>query len=282
MNVKKVYQYSLLVVGSVLFPIGVTWFIAPWDLNTGGIVGIAQILSYVTTGGMKLAGVFNLLMNIPLFLLAWKALSRDFVMKTLMSIVIQSTLLSCLPSLSQPLLPDVLSNLIFGGVICGFGVGLCLQSAGSAGGLDILGVYMASRRPDFSVGKLSYIINAFVLGISAFIYGLPVALYSILFIILMYFVSDRVHLQNISMVALIVTSNPDLKSELMKKTRRGVTEWNGQGAFTGSDKEILLCAMNRYEVRSTKKLVHEIDPKAFFLLMKGKTLLGNFERRLTE
>lgn len=278
----QLYQYSLLILGSLLFPIGVTLFIVPWSLNTGGLIGIAQILSYTLVQGTALSGVFNFLMNIPLFILAWRKLSKNFVYKTLISLVIQSTLLSVLPVPSEPILPDVLSNVIFGAILGGLGIGLCLQSAGSAGGLDILGMYFSVAKPGFSVGKLSYLVNVFVELIAAFIYGLPNALYSTMFLVLMYFISDKVHLQNICMYGLIITSVPEVKEHLLSDLGRGVTAWNGYGAYTGNQKEILLCVMNRYEVKAVKRIVRTYDPQAFFILCKGKAELGNYERRLME
>ncbi len=276
------YQYFLLIAGSILFAFGVTMFISPWKFNTGGLIGISQIASMMILDNNNLAGLFNTLLNVPLFILAWRSLSKTFLAKTIISILVQSTLLSFLPVPTVPIFADPLTNVVFGAILGGLGIGLCLQSAGSAGGLDILGVYYSITKPGFSVGKISYIFNAFVELFAVYVYGLENALYSTLFILIMYFVSDRVHLQNISMAGVIITNNPEVKYVLLDKIHRGVTWWHGKGAYTGDDKEILLCIMNRYEVRYVKKLIHEHDPKAFFLLTKTKATLGNFERRLME
>lgn len=280
MTKKKLIQYSLLIIGSILFPIGVVFFISPWQLNTGGLVGISQILSYVVCKGPALTGIINTTLNVPLFILAWRSLSKSFLLKTIISILIQSILLSVLPVPETPILPDPLSNVIFGAVIGGIGIGLCLQSSGSAGGLDILGMYFSIKNPNLSVGQLSYIINLFVEIFATSIFGLQNALYSIIFILLAYFVSDKVHLQNITMYGIIVTDSPELKEHLLKDLRRGVTVWPGYGAYTNKPKEILLCTMNRYEVRLVRKIIHTYDPGAFFLLSKAKAVSSNFERRL--
>lgn len=279
---KTAYQYALLICGSVLFPLAVNLFITPWNLNSGGIVGLCQIFSWLLCGSMKLTGLFVFTINIPLFILAYLHLSRSFVLKTLLSLMIQSILLSAVPVPAEPILPDLLSNVIFGAVIAGFGIGLCLQSAGSAGGLDILGVYFSKKWPSLSVGKLSYVVNAFVLGWAAILFSLQTALYSLIFVILMYFVCDRVHFQNINVYGFIITSNPQLKTIILEKTGRGVTWWQGKGAYTSADKEILLCMMNKYEVRFYRRLIAKADPQAFFLLSKGNPLLGNFEKRLID
>lgn len=280
MSKKKIIQYCLLITGSILFPVGVVLFISPWQLNTGGLIGVAQILSYVLCGGSALTGIINTALNIPLFILAWRSLSKRFLFKTLISILIQSVLLSVLPVPAQPILPDTLSNVIFGAVIGGIGIGLCLQSSGSAGGLDILGMYVSMKKPNFSVGQLSYVINLLVELFATSIFGLENALYSTIFILLAYFVSDKIHLQNITMYGIIVSDCPELKDHLLHDLHRGVTVWNGYGAYTGQPKEILLCTMNRYEVRTVRKIIHQYDPNAFFLLSKAKAVSSNFERRL--
>lgn len=271
----------MLTLGAVLFPLGITLFIDPWNLNSGGLVGVSQIASWLLARNTSLTGIVNFVLNIPLFILAWRTLRRRFVIKTLYVLVIQSVMLTILPVPSHPVLPDILSSLIFGGVICGAGIGFCLQGGGCAGGIDILGMYFTKTRPDFSVGKLSYIINFFVLGAAGFLFSLQVALYSIIFIVLAYFTGDQIHLQNVNVYGFIITAKPEVKEILLKETGRGVTVWKGQGAYTGSSKEILLCIMNKYEVRQYKHLVHKADPKAFFLLSKGNPILGNFEHRLT-
>lgn len=276
------WQYMLLVVGSILFSVGVTFFVVPWKLNTGGLIGIAQIISYTLVDGASLSGVINVIFNIPLFILAWRRLSKNFVFKTLLSLVIQSTLLSLLPVPKTPILNDELSCVIIGAVIAGVGIGLCLQSAGSAGGLDILGMYFSYTKPGFSVGKISYIVNAFVQIAAAFMFGLPNALYSTLFLVVTYFISDKVHLQNIVMYSIIITSKSEVKEHILHDLHRGVTAWQGYGAYTNNEKEILFCVINRYEVKAVKRIVKTYDPQAYFMVSYGEAELGNFERRLME
>lgn len=276
----EVMKYIKLVIGSLLFPVSVNLFISPVSLNAGGIVGMAQIINYLIPISYDLTGVINLAFNIPLFILAFRSISKNFCFKTLVSLLVQTIGFSIIPVMSEPIMNDVLSNALIGAVIGGFGVGLCLQSSGSSGGLDILGVYFSKTRPNFSVGKLSYAVNAFVLGISAYLFDLQVALYSIIFIIVMYYVCDHIHYQNISLQTLIFTKNPELKEAIMKRVGRGVTYWEGYGAYTNSSREVLACIINKYEVRRIKKIVHEIDPNAFVTISEVSMINGNFEKRI--
>lgn len=278
---KKAYiQYGGLLIGALLFACAVNLFIEPCSLNTGGLIGFCQLISYLLMGNNVLTGLFSFCLNVPLMILAWKGLSRKFLLKTVLAVLFQSFLLTVIPVPASPIMPDTLSNILIASIVGGIGIGLGLLSGGSLGGLDILGVYLSKKKSGFSVARLSYIINFFVLGLSAWIFSITEALYSFILIGIMYFVSDRVHFQNINVYAIIITHNPQVKHLIMEKTGRGVTYWTGHGAFTDRETEILLCIMNRYEVQTIKKLVSHADPKAFFLLTKGNPILGNFEKRL--
>ncbi len=203
-----------------------------------------------------------------------------FIRKTVLSLVIQTVAMQSIPVAQTMILPDVISNALLAGVLGGLGVGLCLRSGGSAGGMDILGVYLSKVRRNFSVGKLSYALNAVILTWNGILFGMQSALYSLLFVMVCYFVSDRVHIQNIDVWALIITVNPKIKHEINEQMGRGVTWWNGNGAYTGRQQEILVTCINKYEVRQLSKLVKTLDPDAFVILNDGSPIRGNYEKRL--
>lgn len=273
-----------VVIGSVIFTLGVYFFITPCGLNSGGIFGLAQILNSVLKPmlglSMDLTGICNLALNIPLYLLALRSISKSFCVRTLVSILIQMALLSILPVRYTIIMNDLLSNCVFGALMCGVGVGLCLQSSGCTGGVDILGVYFSKTKPNFSVGKLSILLNVFVFTLFACMNSITSAMYSIIFVALMYTIADKVHYQNINILALIVTKDQTLKDQIMSRTGRGVTFWNGHGAYTGNEKEILMVALNKYETRRLEKVVKEVDPNAFLIINEGQKIRGGFEKRL--
>lgn len=277
----KTFRYLELIVGSLLYPVAINLFLVPAGLNSGGLIGFAQILSWLFMGGTAaIAGIINFCFNIPLFWLAYKNLSMGFIRKTVLSLVIQTVAMQSIPVAQTMILPDVISNALLAGVLGGLGVGLCLRSGGSAGGMDILGVYLSKVRRNFSVGKLSYALNAVILTWNGILFGMQSALYSLLFVMVCYFVSDRVHIQNIDVWALIITVNPKIKHEINEQMGRGVTWWNGNGAYTGRQQEILVTCINKYEVRQLSKLVKTLDPDAFVILNDGSPIRGNYEKRL--
>ncbi|MGB4985017.1 MAG: YitT family protein [Erysipelotrichaceae bacterium] len=279
-------KYILLILGNLMYAFSIYFFMIPNGINTGGLIGYAQLFDHLLSplignfGLINLTGIFNLILNIPLFLLAYSKISKEFLIKTVVSIVVQSIVLSVMPYRSVALMPDILSNLIIAALICGVGIGFTLRSSGCSGGLDILGVYFTKTKNNYSVGRLAIVLNGILFLICAFIFNVQSALYSIMFVLIVGFVSDKVHYQNISIFALIFTKNDELKEVIMQKMGRGVTYWNGKGGYTDSDVGILACALNKYEIRTLKKIVGDVDPNAFVMINESKNINGNFEKRL--
>lgn len=283
---KTLEKYGEVIVGSILLSLGIYLFVTPNGINFGGMIGIAQLLDLLIgklvhiPDSLNLVGFINMALNIPLFLMGYKIMNKEFCLKTILSLIVQTITLSLLPKNSMIIMPDMLSNCIFGALMCGIGVGLALQGSGCCGGMDIAGVCLAKIKPGYSVGKLSLIVNSIVFTICAFVYDLETTLYSIIFVAILYFVSDRIHLQNINVTVLIFTKSEYMKDVIMKTTGRGVTYWMGKGAYTGDDRYILMVAMNKYEIKEFKKLIHDVDPSAFLIISEGPEISGGFEKRL--
>ena len=180
---KIMYDYVYVVIGGFLFAVGLNLFIVPLDLYSGGVIGMAQIIrtvlaqyAHMDFGQLDIAGIINFLMNVPLFILAYRSISRKFFVKTLLCVLTQTVAFTIVMIPSTPILDDVLAACLIGGLICGFGIGLALRSGGSGGGLDILGVYFTKKFSDFSVGRLSNIINVLVFGVCGLLFNVTTAI----------------------------------------------------------------------------------------------------------
>ena len=130
------------------------------------------------------------------------------------------------------------------------------------------------------MGKLSIIVNAFVYLLCAFLFDVPTAIYSILYMTCFSLVLDRTHYQNINMTAMIFTKNQEIQEAIMKETGRGVTYWDGAGAYTKTQTRILVTVINKYEEHQIRRIVASFDPNAFVIFNEGPTVSGNFEKRL--
>ena len=169
---KKFWQHiGLATVGMLLFAMGINLFIVPADLYNGGLLGISQILRTLLvrylhwfSGTTDIAGVINLLLNVPLFILAYISISKSFFARTLICVVSQTVFLSFIPIPTTPIVSDCLTASIIGGIMAGSGIGIALRSGGSSGGMDIVGMYFTKKYKDFSVGKGSLVVNCMEIG----------------------------------------------------------------------------------------------------------------------
>ena len=280
----QAYDYTMILIGSALFAASINLFVVPVNLYNGGIVGLSQIFRTVLVSRMNLnfsfdiAGVINFLINVPLFVMAYRSLSRKFFLGTLLSLITQTVCFSLIPIPAVPML----ASLIIGAIVGALGIGMTLVSGASGGGTDIVGVYAALHWKSFSVGKLQLLFNALVYCLCAFLFDLPIAIYSIIYAAVYSFVLDKVHLQNIEMSLMIFTKNPEIKSRILKDFVRGVTYWKGLGAYTQTETEVLVTIVSKDEVNDLRRMITQMDPKAFIIVNEGLQITGNFIKRLVE
>ena len=279
-------KISNLVLGSVLLTVGIWLFVTPNHMNFGGMIGLSQLIEYAikhllpVPSGINLLGIINFTLNIPLFIMAYTIMNRDFCIKTLVSLAIQTVLLSLLPAVNAPVVEDMILNVVFGAMICGIGVGLALSGSGCCGGMDIATVCLVKKKPDFKTGQVSIYFNIVLFGICLFVYDVKTIMYSAVFVGILYTVADHFHYQNINVTALIFTKEPMVKQRILKEMGRGVTCWKGEGAYTSTDCEVLFVALNAYEESQIEQIIHETDPHAFVTYQSGAKVHGGFEKRL--
>lgn len=287
---KKFKEFGLIILGSIIFPIGVNLFIAPLDLYNGGVIGTAQIartfiqplLGDMIPNGMDIAGIINFIFNIPLMILAYIGISRKFFYKTALSILVQTIAFSLIPvpSPDQLIVKDVLTSVIVGGLVSGVGVGMSLQAGGCSGGTDVLGVYYSIKKQSFTVGKLTTSINIVIYSSYALLFNLGTAIYSVIYAVVLALVCDRYHYQNIKVSVMVVTKNKEVYKAIISQLTRGVTYWNGFGGYADQDTHILMTVVSKYEILELKRIVYGLDPNAFITMSEGLSLVGNFEKRL--
>ena len=155
-------------------------------------------------------------------------------------------------------------------------------SGGSGGGLDIVGLCLSKRGSRFTVGKFSLTFNFFLYAACLILFQPEIAIYSVIYNYFTAMVLDRMHQQNVSVEALIFTRDDQdkLAHFIMEKLGRGVTYWNGVGAYTGTDLHVLCVCLSKYEIEELLHTVHAIDPHAFVTMQEGVRVHGNFQRKL--
>lgn len=284
---KLVKEYAICTLGAVMFVFGINKVIAPLGLYNGGFVGIGQIVRYVlehffhiSLGSIDVAGIVYFLLNAPLFVLAYKSMSKVFFCKTVYTVVLQTFLLSFVPIADTSFTNDMLTACIVGGIIAGVGVGIILRAGSSGGGQDILGVYYATKIPGFSVGKITLMVNGFVYGCCAILFDLEVVVYSLIYTVVISVIIDKVHSQNISNTVMLMSKKPGLDDFIINEMHRGITIWKGQGGYTKEETNIGLVALSQYELPVLKRKLDEFDKDAFVVVSEDSRIIGNFEKRL--
>lgn len=275
--------------GEVLIAVGVNLFIVPLGLYSGGVLGVCQLIrtllqTYmgVDLGSFDITGILYFIVNIPILIYGYRALGRALAAKTIVCTVAYSVVSSIIPIPSVPIVSDYLTSCLIGGLLTGLGSGIVLTCGCSSGGLDVVGLCLSKKGSSFTVGRFSLTFNIFLYAICLFLFNVEVAIYSVIYNLATVMVMDRMHQQNISVQALIFTRGDGYKlgQEIISKLGRGVTYWNGAGAFAGASIRILCVCLSKYEVEDLVNLVHKQDPNAFFTIQVGVQVYGNFQRKI--
>lgn len=284
----KIMPYLAVILGSAIYAISVNLFVVSLDLYSSGVLGFSQVIRSIVNlllgfkPAIDYSGIINFVLNVPLYILAYRSLSRRFFVLSLLSTVTQTVCLMLFPIPEAMILDDILTSILVAGIIGGVGIGVCLRVGGSGGGFDILGVYFSLKMKSISVGKLSMALNAITYACCALLFDVRVAVYSILYVVVFSMTLDKMHLQNIVTNCMIFTHSKETKKDIIRELKRGVTYWHGYGAYTDRDLDILVTLISKYEVNHLKRIVLEKDPQAFIICSEGMHVTGNVEKRLVQ
>ncbi|MBM7655021.1 uncharacterized membrane-anchored protein YitT (DUF2179 family) [Neobacillus cucumis] len=275
---KKIFQRMLIItLGAVIMSVGLEIFLVPNQVIDGGITGISIMLSFLT--GWKL-GVFLFLFNIPFIFLGYKQIGKTFALSTLYGIVILSiatTILHPVPAFTQ----DILLATVFGGILLGVGVGLVIRYGGSLDGTEILAILFNNKLP-FSVGEIIMFFNLFILGSAGFVFSWDRAMYSLIAYFVAYKTIDITitGLDESKSVWIISDNASQIGNTIMDRLGRGVTFLNGEGAYSGDEKKVIFCVINRLEEAKLKEIVTENDQNAFLAVADiAEVRGGRFKKR---
>jgi uncharacterized membrane-anchored protein YitT (DUF2179 family) len=269
---RLILNLFLLTAGSCIFAVGVNAILIPKKLLSGGAIGIALVLHYLIP---KLnAGVVYFFLNIPLILLGWMSVSRTFVLYTCygMAVFSLSTALVIPPPfpIENPILAAILA-----GIICGAGAGITLRSSGSAGGMDILAVYL-NKKWGLRIGATSFLANALVLSAGGFCFGIEQALYSLVYVYTSSKVLDYVltGFNQRKSILIISDHSQAIADQILTQLHRGATFLQGIGAYSGKEKQVVLSIITMTELSRMKELIFDIDPHAFVVVNDTLEVLG--------
>jgi uncharacterized membrane-anchored protein YitT (DUF2179 family) len=263
---------AMITVGSCVFVYGMNAVMIPAHLFSGGLTGLAILFSYYHAGVD--VGALYFLLNIPLIILGWLAVGKRFIAYSLYGIMAFSLAASWLnpPAL---ILNDPLLAALVGGVICGIGSGLILKSCGSAGGLDILAVFL-NRHFGTRVGTTCFVANTMVLLLGFYCYDTTSALYSIILLYVSSCLINKVIAGFNPRVAVTIISNSaqEICRQIISETGRGVTFLDGRGGYTCNPKQVILTITAIRDLPKLKTLISGTDPQAFVIVNNTQDVFG--------
>lgn len=255
-------RYIFITLGAMIAAFALECFLIPNEIIDGGVIGISMMVSYVTKWNL---GLLIFLINLPFIFLAFQKMGKKFVINVFYGVTMLSVFVNVFSG--YHITEAQLLATVFGGVILGIGVGLILRNDGALDGTEILAIRLA-KNIGFSVGEIIMFCNVFIYTVAGTLYGWDSAMYSILTYFITYRVIDVVlEGLNSSKSALIISQHPkEIGDAIIKELDISVTYQKGKGGYSGQEKTLIYCVMNRLEVAKMKKLIREIDKEAFLVI----------------
>lgn len=267
-------KYALVALGSALFAAGFQFFLYPNSIIVGGVSGIAMIINYLT--GLPV-GIMTIVLNIPLFIIAWKHFGGKFIISSLVGMLLSSVLVDVLAVVDYSPTDDMLLACLIGGAIKGLGLGLIYYAGATTGGTDIIAKFVRLRFPYINFGTIVLLTDAVIIIAFAMIFDrVEAAMYAVIAMFVVSKVIDLVlyGIDNSSVCYIISENSEQLVKDITDKLHRGVTILSGEGAYSHKDKQVLLCVIKRTQIADIRKIIRNIDENAFFIVSDAKNVFG--------
>lgn len=273
--IKKIYPILTILLGAAIYAFGLTYFVVPHHLFEGGATGITLITFYLFKSPVSL---MNLLINIPLFILAWKIFGAKSLYSSLLGTLALSAWLAFFERipLHIDLQGDLLITALIAGILLGIGLGIIFNAGGTTGGTDIL-ARILNKYTHISMGKLLFILDFCILMLILLIFkDLRLVSYTLLFDFIVSRVIDFIGEGGYAGKGfIIITQYPDkLAKKINDELGRGVTFLSGQGYYSKKDLKIIYCIVGRNEIVKMKEMIHQVDPQAFITITEAHEILG--------
>ena len=266
------WEYFLIIVGSVLYAAGLRFFFYPNDIIAGGVTGIAMIINYLTDIPV---GVMNLIINIPLFIWAWKGFGLKFIVGSFVATVLSSVFVDLYAYFGIVATENMLLAAIYGGVLNGLGLGLVYRAGDT---IDIVAKFVRRKYPYMNFGTIILILDIIIYAAFAIIFNeFEAAMYAVIAMFVVTRVIDLVlYGLGTSKVCYIISDESEkLKNAITATLGRGVTLLKGEGAYTGRAKNVILCVIKKQQIMDVRRIIKSIDTHAFLIVTEAKDVYGN-------
>ena len=273
-NIKKIIiEIGGTIIGAFVMAIGISLFLLPNQLSTGGVSGIAVVTYYLFHIPM---GTMMLLINVPLFLLSMYKMGKSFFVKSILGTVSLSIFIDILDKI-EPLTQDRVLASVYGGIMLGLGTAILLKVESSTGGSDLIS-YMAKKyNPTIRTSNVIAIIDIIIVTVNMiFFKEIEIGLYSAIAIYLMGKIIDIVFegVYFTKLILIVSDKSEEISKEIEEKIQRGSTGLYGKGMYTNQEKLVLMCAASRGDVAKIKIIARKIDPRSFIIITNSREVVG--------
>ena len=276
-------KYAVIAAGAFVYAVGFQFFLYPNNITSGGVVGTAMIINQLT--GLPV-GVMTILLNVPLFLIAWRHFGLDFMIGSLAGMGLSSVLVDFFAAFGFGLTDDPMLAALIGGVIKGAGLGMIYYVGATTGGIDIVVKLLRKSLASVNFGTIMLLLDVFIIAAYALVLGrYESAMYSM---VAMYVTTKIVDLalygiDNACLCYIISDETEKITSEIVSgPLHRGVTLLEGKGAYSGAHRDVIMCVIKRQQIGQLKRLVRAKDERAFFIVTNAKNVFGNGFESFTE
>ena len=277
-NRKRIINFLYLTIGSIVYAIGISCFLDPARLIPGGVSGLSIMISHLVE--WLNTGTLIFVLNIPLLIAGLIKFGYKFMLSTVYVTAFSSVAIDLINGVLGDKLPftnDLLLAAIAGGTLMALGLGLVLRGGGTTGGTDIVAKFLRNKFKHVKTGNIFLIIDSIVIATSALVFkDIEGALYAVFSLVISTRVLDLVLYggDSAKLVYIISDHADEIASGLMQQLNLGVTYLDGQGAYTGKDKKVLMCAAHRRSFPKIRALVREKDDLAFMIVSSAQEIFG--------
>ncbi len=271
-------DYLWILIGTMLMAASANLFYNPANMVPGGFTGVAIIIQHLTQpvieGGLPL-WLGNLILNVPLVIVALIVRGWRFVRRTILATGLFSVWLYIIPECALAA-DDLFLTAAIGGLLMGVGLGCVFFGKATTGGTDTIAAIIQRFLPHLNTAKIMPVLDAVVVLLSVWIFGIRVSLYAVITVILNGAVADGVvtGFRNASLAYIISDKHEEIAALIMKEMSRGVTRMTAKGGYTGSDKPVLFVAVSKREAPVLQDLVSSIDSRAFMIVTDAREIRG--------
>ena len=265
-------EYIIVALACVVMAFNINYFFVGNKLAEGGVSGLSLIIHYLSNIDVS---YLYFALNIPLIILAYIFLGKNFLLKTLFATFILSVFLKVFASFSEPL-DDILLAAIFGGAINGITIGIVFYAGGSTGGMDII-AKIVNKYTGIPISRILLTTDFIVLSMVAVIFGKVIFMYTLISLVISSKMIDiiQVGIYSAKGVTIITTKEDEIRKRIMEDTGRGITLIDAKGGYTQKEIGMLYCVVGQYQLIRVKTIVKEVDPSAFMIVADVHEVIGN-------